>query len=128
MPIPKSIANFNKHVTNKFFLIFAGRLSPFAIVNHKGRRSGRSYRTPILAFPTEAGYVFALTYGRDVDWVRNLVAADGGTLRRKGKDIPIHRVRVVGYEDVKHLFPSWIKRSLARISLKDCVTVDAERG
>jgi len=68
MPIPKSIANFNKHVTNKFFLLFAGRLSPFAIVNHKGRRSGRSYRTPILAFPMEAGFVFALTYGRDVDW------------------------------------------------------------
>ena len=128
MPIPTSIADFNKHVTNKFFLLFAGRLSPFAIVNHKGRRSGRSYRPPILAFPTEAGFVFALTYGRDVDWVRNLLADGGGTLRRKGEDIPIHGVRIVGYEDVKHLFPSWIKRSLARISLKDCVTVDAERG
>ena len=128
MPIPKSIAKFNKHVTNRLFLIFAGRLSPFAIVNHVGRRSGRGYRTPILAFPTEAGFVFALTYGRDVDWVRNLLAADGGTIRRKGEDVPIQGVQIVGYEEVKHLFPSWIKRSLARISLKDCVTVYAGRG
>jgi deazaflavin-dependent oxidoreductase (nitroreductase family) len=127
MPFPKSIAKFNKHVTNRLFLLFAGRLSPFAIVNHKGRRSGRGYRTPILAFPTEAGFVFALTYGRDVDWVRNLLAADGGTLRRKGEDVPIHGVRVVGYEDVEHLLPSWIKRSLARISLEDCMLVEADR-
>ena len=127
MPFPKSIAKFNKHVTNRFFLIFAGRLSPFAIVEHVGRRSGRSYRTPILAFPTEAGFVFALTYGRDVDWVRNLLAADGGTLRRKGEDVPIHGVRVVGYGEVEHLFPSWIKRSLARISLEDCMLVEANR-
>lgn len=72
--------------------------------------------------------MFALTYGRDVDWVRNLVASDGGTLKYKGNEIPIHRIRVVRYDDVKELFPSWIKLSLAIISLKDCVTADVDTG
>ena len=128
MPIPKFIATFIKHVTNRFFLLFAGWLPPFAIVNHLGRRSGRRYWTPIQAFPTDGGFVFALTYGRDVDWVRNLVASDGGTLKYKGNEISIHRIRVVRYDDVKELFPSWIKLSLAIISLKDCVTADVDTG
>ena len=80
IPLDDYIAVINKHVTNRFFLLFAKWLPPFAIVNHLGRRSGRRYRTPILAFPTETGFVFVLTYGRDVDWVRNLMASDSGRL------------------------------------------------
>jgi len=94
MPIPRWVARFNKRVTNRLFLVFAGRLPPFAIVNHTGRSSGRRYRTPVLAFTTETGFVFALTYGRDVDWARNLVASGGGSLRYKGEEIQLCGVRL----------------------------------
>jgi hypothetical protein len=67
MPIPKSITHFNKHITNRFFISFAGWIPPFAIIEHYGRKSSHQYETPILAFPTRGGYVFALTYGRNVD-------------------------------------------------------------
>jgi len=63
MPIPRGIAIFNKYVTNQLFLLFAGWIPPLAIVNHIGRNSGRNYRTPIMAFQYENGFVFALTYG-----------------------------------------------------------------
>ncbi|OGD54286.1 hypothetical protein A3K81_01555 [Candidatus Bathyarchaeota archaeon RBG_13_60_20] len=124
MPIPKGVARFNKHFTNRFFLIFAGRMPPFAIVSHRGRRSGRGYRTPVLAFPTETGFVFALTYGRDVDWARNLVALGGGSLVHKGEEIPLCGVRLVKYGDVRGMFPLWIRLSLWFISLEDCLLAE----
>ena len=117
-----SIAKFNKYVTNKFFLIFAGWIAPFAIIQHKGRRSGKSYRTPVLAFPTETGFLFALTYGRKVDWVRNLRASDEGILEYKSEKIPFTGVRLVKYDE--ELFPRWVRRSLRRVSVEDCILVE----
>ena len=124
MPIPKWIARFNKHVTNRFFLIFAGRVPPFAAVNHTGRRSGRGYRTPVQAFPTGSGFVFALTYGRRVDWVRNIVASDGGILEYNGEKTQLCGVRIGKYSDLRRLFPLWIKPSLWFISLEDCLLAE----
>jgi len=118
------IAKFNKHVTNKVFLLFAGWVAPFAIVHHKGRHSGKNYRTPVLAFPTETGFLFALTYGRKVDWVRNLMAADGGVLEYKAEKTPFTEVRLVKYDE--DLFPRWIRRSLRRISVEDCILVERD--
>ena len=124
MPIPMKIAKFNKYVTNKFFLIFAGWLPPFAVVHHKGRRSGKSYRTPVLAFPTESGFLFALTYGRKVDWVRNIRASDGGVLEYKSQKIPFTGVTLVKYDE--KLFPRWVRRSLRRVSVEDCILVERD--
>jgi len=126
MPIPKYIAVINKHVTNRFFLLFARWLPPFAIVNHRGRRSGRRYRTPILAFPTETGFVFALTYGRDVDWVRNLMASDSGRLEYKGKEIPIHMIRFERYAEVSEHFPYLVRLPLSLISIEDSLLVEVD--
>jgi len=125
MPIPKWIARINKHFTNRLFLLFAGRITPFAIVNHMGRHSGRGYRTPVLVFPSETGFVFALTYGRKVDWVRNLIASSGGSLEYKGEEVPICWARLVKYAEAREMFPFWIKPSLWFISLEDCLLAEA---
>ena len=126
MPIPKYINTINKHVTNKIILPFAKWLPPFAIVNHRGRRTGRRYRTPILAFSREAGFVFALTYGPDVDWVRNLMASDSGVLEYKGRDVPIHTFRFAKYDDVRELFPYHVRLPLSLISVEDCLLVEVD--
>jgi deazaflavin-dependent oxidoreductase (nitroreductase family) len=77
VPIPKRVASFNKRVTNRVTRHIASWAPGFAIVTHVGRRSGRSYRTPVNVFRDGERYVFALTYGSDSDWVRNVVAAGG---------------------------------------------------
>jgi hypothetical protein len=127
MPIPKEVAVFNKYVANRFFLLFAGSIPPFAIVNHRGRKSSRSYRTPILGFPTMTGFIFALTYGRNVDWVKNLIASDGGILEYKGEETPICEIQICKMDDVKEIFPYWIRLSLSIISIEDCVLVENVR-
>jgi deazaflavin-dependent oxidoreductase (nitroreductase family) len=90
VPIPKAVARFNKYVTNPVTRRFATWLPGFAVVNHVGRRSGRHYRTPVNVFHEGERYVFALTYGRDTDWVRNVVAAGGCEIEWRRK-----RVRLV---------------------------------
>jgi len=66
---------------------FAGHLPGFAILVYVGRRSGRTYRTPINVFRHGDDYVFALTYGSDVQWVKNVLAAGGGQLETMGRKV-----------------------------------------
>ena len=77
VPLSKRVAHFNRRVTNRFTRHFASWLPGFAIVTHIGRSSGRLYHTPVNVFRRDGRYVFALTYGRESDWVRNVLAAGG---------------------------------------------------
>ena len=56
----------------------------FAVVEHRGRKTGRVYRTPVAARRIGDGFIIALAFGAQVDWYRNLVAAGGGTIRWRG--------------------------------------------
>lgn len=75
------IRTLNKHVTNRLLRRFASSShGPFAIIGHVGRHSGKPYETVIWVWPTREGFVIALTYGPEVDWYRNMLAAGGGTV------------------------------------------------
>src|SRR5712692_4120219 len=67
------VAAFNLAVTSRF----AARLPGFGVLTHVGRKSGRVYRTPVNVFRAPEGFLIALTYGRESEWVRNVV--DAGT-------------------------------------------------
>jgi deazaflavin-dependent oxidoreductase (nitroreductase family) len=71
----------------------------FAILEHRGRRSGRAYSTPVAARRVDHGFVIALAFGSQVDWYRNLVAADGGTIRWRGRDYPVGAPRTLDPAD-----------------------------
>jgi len=88
MPIPHRVARFNKRVTNRVTTRFAGWMPGFAILTDVGRRSGQTYRTPVNVLRDGVRYVFALTYGSDVDWVRNVLAARGCEIRTRSRSIP----------------------------------------
>jgi deazaflavin-dependent oxidoreductase (nitroreductase family) len=56
----------------------------FSIIEHRGRRTGRTHSTPVAARRIDGGFVIALAFGAEVDWYRNLLASAGGTLRWRG--------------------------------------------
>lgn len=67
---------------------FAGWVPGFALLTYPGRKTGRTYRTPINVLRRGDYYVFALTYGsEDSQWVKNVLAAGGSQMRRMGHDI-----------------------------------------
>jgi deazaflavin-dependent oxidoreductase (nitroreductase family) len=89
MPLPRRIAHFNRRVTNRVTRHVAGWMPGFAIVIHVGRRSGRTYETPVNVFRDGSRYVFALTYGPESDWVRNVLAAGGCRIKTRRKTIEL---------------------------------------
>ena len=96
----------NRVFTNHVFGTFAWLVPPFAVVRHVGRRSGRIYRTPVVAFRSGAGFVIPMTYGRDVDWARNLVSARGGELERVGRRVALRNPRIVGFDQAADRLPA----------------------
>jgi deazaflavin-dependent oxidoreductase (nitroreductase family) len=81
----RRIAHFNRRVTNRVTGPLAPWLPGFGVVVHRGRRSGRAYRTPVNVFRDGSGFVIALTYGAEADWVRNVLAARRATLLTRGR-------------------------------------------
>jgi deazaflavin-dependent oxidoreductase (nitroreductase family) len=72
----------------------------WAAVEHRGRKSGRTYTTPVaIAASTPDSLYIALPWGRGTDWVRNLQAAGGGTVRWKGRVYAVTEPAVVGAEE-----------------------------
>jgi deazaflavin-dependent oxidoreductase (nitroreductase family) len=69
----------------------AGR-GPWSLVRHVGRRSGRTYETPLLLARVPEGFVAELTYGPGVDWYRNIVAAGGCVVVHRGVEHRIDRI------------------------------------
>ena len=78
------VAAFNLAVTNRITGLFAARLPGFSILTHVGRKSGRVYRTPVNVFRTPEGFLIALTYGRESEWVKNVMAPGGCQLETRG--------------------------------------------
>ncbi len=68
---------------------------PFSIIRHVGRRSGKQYETPIIVAPAADGFVIELTYGPDVDWYKNVLAAGGCTVIWHGNDYVINKIESI---------------------------------
>jgi deazaflavin-dependent oxidoreductase (nitroreductase family) len=104
--VADGLARFNRRLFNPVIRTFAGWLPPLAVVVHRGRRSGRRYRTPVVPFPLDDGYLVALFYGADRDWVRNVLAAGCCTLERGGRRVELTAPRVLDRAEATALLPA----------------------
>ena len=108
------VRQFNKRTFNPWILKSAGgERSPLAVVGHVGRRSGAAYATPVIVRPVQDGFVFALTYGPEVDWYRNILAAGTCTLRWRGETCRLEQPETLSVEAGLLAFPAphrWVLR------------------
>jgi deazaflavin-dependent oxidoreductase (nitroreductase family) len=126
MRFSKGLAQFNRLVFNRIVRTFAGRrLSPVAVVVHRGRRSGRRYRTPVLAFRVDGGYLVALLYGADSDWARNVLAAGSCTLERGGRRVELVDPRMLGADDGMTLVPPPMRPALRLLRVRRFLRLSA---
>jgi deazaflavin-dependent oxidoreductase (nitroreductase family) len=91
---------------NPLMLSLAGspRLPMLAVIYHCGRRSGRSYATPVGARPTADGFVIPLTFGEQANWFRNVQAAGGCVIRWKGVNYAVIEPVVVDWATARSAF------------------------
>src|ERR1700741_595524 len=98
------VAAFNLAVTNRITSRFSARLPGFGILTHVGRKSGKVYRTPINVFRASNGFIIALTYSSQSEWVKNVLAAGGCELKNCGKKYQLSTPNVVR-DATRQLFP-----------------------
>lgn len=112
------IRPFTTRFVNPVTRRFARWLPGFGIIRYRGRRSGNVYRTPMNVFRRGDSYVFALTYGPDVQWVKNVLASGRAEL-----EIRRHRVRLadpeVIHDPTRRLMPLPVRffLGLMRVSM-----------
>jgi deazaflavin-dependent oxidoreductase (nitroreductase family) len=69
-------------------------LPTFAVIKHRGRKSGRSYETVVNAYRRRRVLAILLGHG-NADWVKNVVAAGEADVRLFGRDLHVTNPRVV---------------------------------
>lgn len=110
---------FNKHILNHFTLALAGSgRGPFSIVHHIGRRSGRHYRTPVLASYTNGTVIIPLSYGEKVDWLRNVLARGGCEIVRRKQRLQATDPQVIEAAAALALLPENRRRLFERFELE----------
>ncbi len=105
MPLPKTLARFNKYATNRIARPVAGWAPLMGVVHHTGRKSHQAYQTPVNVFVDGDRYVISLTYGPDTDWVKNVTAAGGCRLTYRGSTVYLTDPQLVHREDDPKAIP-----------------------
>jgi deazaflavin-dependent oxidoreductase (nitroreductase family) len=124
MAAPRWLAGFNRRVTNRVTGLVAPRLPGFGVIVHRGRRSGRPYRTPVNVFRAPGGYVVALTYGAESDWVKNVLAAGGGELEWRGRRVQLTAPRIV-HDEGRGEVPLLVRLPLRLMGVADFLWLSA---
>lgn len=107
------LTSYHKHVTNPVMVrFFSGRGSVNALLHHVGRRSGKTYKTPLTAHRSDDTIIVALPYGPETDWLRNLRSAGQGVLELEGTSFTVEEPEVVPLDQVMPLLPPLIVRAV----------------
>ncbi|NIH81185.1 nitroreductase family deazaflavin-dependent oxidoreductase [Amycolatopsis viridis] len=123
MVLSKKVARFNRVATNRVLGPLSMWLPGFAMIVHRGRRSGRTYRTPVKTFRVADSLVVALTYGPDADWVRNVLAAGGCEIETRTRIIKATRPRVVR-DERRTTMPPGVRHILGAVGVTEFLFLD----
>lgn len=95
---PQNLSWRFARVTAPMTRAMAGRrwFPGWAVVHHRGRKTGRALSVPVAVIVTPEVFVINLPWGAGTNWVRNVVAADGCVVRWKGTDHAVTRPELVG--------------------------------
>jgi deazaflavin-dependent oxidoreductase (nitroreductase family) len=121
------VAAFNLAVTNRITSRFTARLPSFGILTHVGRGSGRVYRTPVNVFRAPEGFLIALTYGRESEWVRNVIAAGGCKPQTRGVQYRLSAPTIVR-DPTRRRFPIPVRIVLQLIGADDFMQLSTSQS
>jgi transcriptional regulator of NAD metabolism len=91
------------------------------------------HRTPVLIFRQRNRFVIALTYGRESEWVRNVIAQNGCALETQGKSVQLTSPYLYR-DDKRRAMPGFVRLMLGLMNVSDFLemtvagSVQAENG
>jgi deazaflavin-dependent oxidoreductase (nitroreductase family) len=69
--------------------------SSTSVVRHVGRRSGRTYETPVIAVQHDDSFLIALPYGQRTDWLKNVLDAGSAAIVANGHAYEVDQPEVI---------------------------------
>lgn len=98
----------------------------WAVIRHRGRRSGTPYATPVAIVPTRSHVTFliGLPWGPSTNWAQNVLAAGDAVLLWRGHEIKVTNPRLAGPEVAVEQARPLFKRILRRARLPAFLQLD----
>lgn len=124
-PLLTGVRKLNRVLTNRGALRSAGTASSgTAVVVHRGRRSGRTFRTPVHLDRVQNSFVIALAYGDGADWVRNVLANGGAIVEIGGETFITATPAIVPSAEVLPQLPVRQRRAISTFAVAKCLRLD----
>ena len=128
----RTVRRVNRAFFNPRQMRTAGTPGAYAsVIRHVGRTSGRPYETPVGAFATDDGFVIALPYGSDPDWLKNVLASGSATLVHEGGTYRVDRPELIPTTAAAPHLPVKEQRNLRLFAVDQCLqvrTVEADEA
>jgi deazaflavin-dependent oxidoreductase (nitroreductase family) len=90
----------------------------YGILEHRGRRSGKSFRTPVVVRRVRDGFIVPMPWGEATDWYRNVRAAGTASIRWKGVIYQVDRPEVLDTEAALGSFSSTQRAGMTRFGIR----------
>jgi deazaflavin-dependent oxidoreductase (nitroreductase family) len=103
MRVPRAVAKFNRRITNPLAVRFGGWAPLNGTLEHVGRKSGKTYQTPLNIFETADGFVVPIGYGLESHWVQNALAGGPLKVHKAGRTVQVVNARIVSKVDAEPL-------------------------
>jgi deazaflavin-dependent oxidoreductase (nitroreductase family) len=121
-PVVNAVRQLNMRVFNPRQMESAGQPGAFAgILRHTGRTSGKAYEVPLGIEPTDDGFVIALVYGDDTQWLKNVMAAGRAEVVKDGQEYQVERPQLVPVAEVLDHFSPGDRRLFGLFGVEHCL-------
>ncbi len=94
-----------------------------SIVRHTGRRSGRSYETPVVTVEHDDDFLIALPYGERTDWMKNVLADGNASIVTRGQTYGVDQPQVIPMADATRYFGEKEQKLHRRFAVDTCLRV-----
>jgi deazaflavin-dependent oxidoreductase (nitroreductase family) len=108
---------------NLLVLLLAGtRFLPlYGVITHRGRRSGKIFRTPVVMRAIGDGFIIPMPWGETTDWYRNVRAAAECGIRWKGRDCTVVQPEVIDAATARAAFGGFERVMMTRLGIHYCL-------
>ncbi|BBZ50769.1 hypothetical protein MHEI_24860 [Mycobacterium heidelbergense] len=123
-PLLNAVRASNRHLLNPLMLRLAGHKHWYAAaIHHTGRKSGKQYTTPVVAERVADGFVIPLPYGKQVDWLLNVLAAGRATISSQGESYDVVEPEVIDAATALPLLSAARRRMFRRVGIEQYLRV-----
>jgi deazaflavin-dependent oxidoreductase (nitroreductase family) len=122
-PVQNVLRRFTR-VMRPFALRSAGKEgSSTSVVRHVGRRSGRTYETPVVAVQHDDSFFIALPYGKRTDWLQNVLRKGSATIVTNGHAYEVDRPEILAMAEATSYFGSKEQRMQRQFHVESALRV-----